>query len=458
MLWSALDRSRGASFRSARPDCRARIALSIGVEEIRNLLERALTLSFSPEALLAAAGEGGIVVEMMLALALIVAFAKVMGGLAARLGQPTVLGELLAGLLLGPTVLDLFSNPVVGGEQAGEVVHLMGQIGVILLMFAAGLEIELSDLRASGRPAALSGVMGVIVPTGMGYLLGLAFSLPPQESLFIGVTLSATSVSISAQTLLELGRLRTREGFALMGAAVIDDVLVIILLAALTALLAGGGGLAGVAIQLARMVVVLLAVSGVAIFLLPRLVEASTRIPASEALLSFAVSAALVLAWAVEFIGGVAAITGAFLAGLGLSSSHLRDDLERGLHRLAYSLFVPLFLVDIGLQANLRALPRDALLLGASLIVVAVISKVAGSGLGAFLGGFDLRRSFRMGLGMISRGEVGLIVAGVGASEGLLPPELFSLMVMMVLVTTLITPPLLRWSFAREEASDAIAG
>lgn len=411
----------------------------------------------SPERFLAAVGEGG-VVEIMLALALIVAFAKLVGGLAARLGQPTVLGELVAGLLLGPTLLNIFSSPLMGGQQAAEIVHVLGQIGVILLMFAAGLEIELSDLRASGKPAALSGLLGVLVPTGMGYLLGLAFSLPPRDSLFIGVTLSATSVSISAQTLLELGRLRTREGFALLGAAVIDDILVIVMLSTITALLAGGGSLTGVFVQLGRMFAVLVGVSAVAILVLPRLIEAGTRVRASEALLSFTISAVLALAWATEFLGGVAAITGAFLAGLGLSSSHLREELERGLHRLAYAFFVPLFLVDIGLQANLRDLPTGLLLLGAALIAVAIVSKLVGSGLGAWLGGFNLRSSARMGLGMISRGEVGLIVAGVGASEGLLAPELFSLVVMMILVTTFITPPLLRWSFAREEASDGIAG
>jgi Kef-type K+ transport system membrane component KefB len=165
----------------------------------------------------------------------------------------------------------------------------------------------------------------------------------------------------------------------------------------------------------------------------------------------------LFLAWAIEFLGGVAAITGAFLAGVGLGRSHLRDEIEHGLHRIAYGFFVPLFLVDIGLQADLRALDPTTMAFAGVIIVVAFISKLLGSGVGARLGGMDRAASIRMGIGMISRGEVGLIVAGVGVSEGILEPQLFSVIILMVLVTTLVTPPLLRWTFVREEAEDAAA-
>lgn len=414
-------------------------------------------MNLLPSTILAVGGET-VFLELMLALALVVAIAKLIGGVSVRLGQPAVLGELLAGLLLGPTILNLFSSPLVGGQEVNEIIHLLGQLGVILLMFAAGLEIELSDMRSAGRPAVYSGILGVVVPTGLGYALGLAFGFPETDSLFIGITLSATSVSISAQTLLELGRLRTKEGIALLGAAVIDDVLVIVLLSTAVAVFSVGGSLAGVLVQLGRMAAVLALVGVVAVVALPRVIEAATRVRASETLLAFTLSAVFFLAWATEFLGGMAAITGAFLAGLGLSSSHFREDLEHRLHRLAYGLFVPLFLVDIGLQANLRSLPAGAVAFSLALILVAIVSKLLGSGLGAWAGGFSLTGSFRMGLGMISRGEVGLIVAGVGASEGLLPADLFSLIVLMVLVTTLITPLLLRWSFSREEASDAITG
>jgi Kef-type K+ transport system membrane component KefB len=411
-------------------------------------------LSLTPAALLA--GESA-VLPLLLALALLIAAAKLMGSLAVRIGQPAVLGELIAGLLLGPSVLNLFQLPIIAGEGLPDTISIFGQLGVIWLMFAAGLEVELSDLRASGRPAILAGTLGVVLPLGLGWLVAAAFGFPQTEAIFLGVTLSATSVSISAQTLLELGRLRTKEGVALLGAAVIDDLLVIITLSLFIVVVSGGGGPAALLAQLGQMLGVLVLVALLSLWLFPRIAEWAQRIPASEGLLAIVLAGVLFLAWAIEFLGGVAAITGAFLAGVGLGRSHLREEIEHGLHRIAYAFFVPLFLVDIGLQADLRALDPSALVFAGALILAAFISKLVGSGLGARLGGMDQAASLRMGLGMISRGEVGLIVAGVGVAEGILEPQLFSVLILMVLVTTLLTPPLLRWSFNREEAEDATA-
>ncbi len=395
---------------------------------------------------------------MILAVALLVVIAKLFGDLSIRAGQPAVLGELVAGLLMGPSLLNIMSLPVLQGEAVGEMVHILGQMGVIMLMFAAGLEMELADIRRSGKPSFLGGTLGVFFPLGLGYLAGLLFGFSQPVSVFLGITLSATSVSISAQTLLDLGRLRTREGVALLGAAVIDDVLVILALSVFVALVAGGGTLFSLAVQLGRMAVIIAAVAVLSVYVLPRLADWSIRLKSSESLLAFTLGGVFVLAWTAEYVGGVAAITGAFIAGLGLGPSHLREEIENGLHRIAYAFFVPLFLVDIGLQANVRELGAALLPFATVIIVVAVVSKVLGSGLGAFIGGFDLGESYRMGLGMISRGEVGLIVAGVGVSEGLLEANLFSLVVLMVLVTTLITPPLLRWAFAKKEVADAAPG
>lgn len=408
--------------------------------------------------LLAAVGETGGILPLLLALSLLIVAAKLMAHLSVKLGQPAVLGELLAGLLLGPTFLNLLAWPVLGDAELGTFIHLLGQLGVIWLMFAAGMEVELSDMRQAGRPALLAGSLGVVVPISLGWWISQLFGFPLAEAIFIGITLSATSVSISAQTLLELGRLRTREGVTLLGAAVIDDLLVIMALSVLVALAEGGGSLLGVGAQLAQMLAVLAVVAGLSLYVFPALAEWSTRLRASEALLASALASVLFFAWLTEFIGGAAAITGAFLAGVGLGRSHLREEVERGLHRLAYAFFVPLFLVDIGLQANLRALESQHVFFAIVLIVIAVLSKVLGSGSGALMGGFQAREALRMGIGMISRGEVGLIVAGVGVAEGLLEAELFTLIVLMVLVTTLITPPLLRWSFAGKESLDGPSG
>jgi len=395
---------------------------------------------------------------LLLAVAVLIVTAKLMAALSSRLGQPAILGELLAGLLLGPTVLDLFRLPLFESPTLSQEIHTLGQIGVLLLMFAAGLETELDDLRQAGRPALLGGVFGVLGPIVLVTATALLFDIPAQNSIFLGITLAATSVSISAQTLLEVGRLRTREGAALLGAAVVDDILEIVILAIFLVLVSGSGGLAEVLRQVGTMGVVLAVAAGLAIILLPRLAEQASRLPASEGLLAVALAAMLVLAWLTEYVGGVAAITGAFLAGVGLRRSHLRDEIEQGLHRVAYGFFVPLFLTDIGLQSNVRLLDSRFLLFSIPFILVAILSKVLGSGLGARLAGFDRSQALRLGLGMVSRGEVGLIVAAVGLAEGLLSAQEFALVVLAVLVTTLITPILLRWAVAREEVARAAAG
>jgi Kef-type K+ transport system membrane component KefB len=415
-----------------------------------------LLLNLSPSSLAAVAESE--LLPALIAVAVLLVAAKLMGAASSRLGQPAVLGELLAGLILGPTVVDILSYPAFHGETTAQTLKQLANMGVIILMFAAGLETEMGDLRRAGRPAVLGGVLGVASPLLLGAAAGLAFGYSLEGAVFIGVILSATSVSISAQTLLELGRLRSKEGVALLGAAVVDDVLVIVALSLVVALAGGQADLVVLALQILRMAAVLVGASLISVLILPRLADWASRIPASQGLLAVTISCAFIVAWGTEYLGGVASITGAFLAGLGLGRSHLRDEIEHGLSSLAYGFFIPLFLVDIGMQANVRNLSAPLVVLALVLVMVALVSKVIGSGLGAYLGGFDRSSALRMGVGMISRGEVGLIVAGVGLNEGILAPELFTVVVLIVLATTLVTPPLLRWAFARQEVLDASTG
>lgn len=393
------------------------------------------------------------ILPLLLVLSLVILTAKIFGAVAVRIGQPTVLGELLAGLLLGPTFLDLLALPILAGSGVGDVVHKLGQIGVIGLMFAAGLEIELSDLRRTGRPAIFGGTLGVISPMLFGSGLGILFNLPIREAIFLGLVLSATSVSISAQTLLELKRLRTREGVALLGAAVVDDILVLMLLSTFIVFVSGEGSFLIVLGQVGLMLLVLILVTLFAVALLPRLAKLGVRLRVSEGLLATVFAMVLLMAWATEYFGQVAGITGAFIAGVGLARSPYKNELERSLHTLNFGFFVPIFLVDIGLQADVSILSSSSMAFAAVLIAVAILSKVFGSSLGAKLGGFSFGESLRMGIGMVSRGEVGLIVAGVGASEGILSLEQFTIIVLMVLVTTFLTPILLRWVYQHEEKS-----
>ena len=396
------------------------------------------------------------IMQLLLVLGLLIAAAKLAGVGASKLGQPAVLGELLAGVLLGPTALNLLGLPFVTDTHLRETVLHLAELGVVLLMFLAGLEVDLEQLRRVGRVAAASGTLGVVAPVLLGAAAALLFAHDLGTALFIGVILSATSVSISAQTLLELGRLRSREGVAMLGAAVVDDVLVILLLSVFVAVSKGAGGVGAVAVIALRLLVFVAVAVPLGIWLLPRLARWVARLPISAGLLAFAVVTTLLYAWAAEYLGGVALITGAFLAGLLLGRTEFRHQLEEGFHTLAYAFFVPLFFVSIGLQANARELGRGDLVFALVVSGVAIVSKLLGSGLGARLAGFANGPSLRLGLGMISRGEVGLIVASVGIAEGLIGASLFAVMVIMVLVTTLVTPPLLRAAFARAPREAAL--
>jgi Kef-type K+ transport system membrane component KefB len=395
--------------------------------------------------------------QFALAIALLIGAAR-LGGLASkRLGQPGVLGELLVGVLLGPSLLNFFELGMFSDAHLGEQIKHLAELGVIFLMFLAGLEIQLDELRQTGRAALLGGLLGVVTPVAMGTAVALLFNYPLTEALFLGIVLSATSVSISAQTLMELGVLRRREGLTLLGAAVFDDVLVILVLSIFLALGVGGGGAGAAQViwVLVRMAVYLGAAGLLGLTIIPWLMQRVHRWPIAQGLVSFAIVVVLLYAWAAEVLGGVAAITGAFLVGLAFARSSLRQEVEHSFSALTYGFFVPLFFVSIGLEANVRELSSAGLLFGLVLIVVAVVSKVLGSGLGAWWGGLTRGESFRLGLGMISRGEVGLIVASVGLNQGLIDSAVFAEIVLVVLVTTLVTPLLLRWAYSRERRAAA---
>ena len=389
--------------------------------------------------------------NFILALSIIIVVAKASGYLSVRLGQPSVLGELLAGILLGPTLLDMVHGwPIFHGDaHLGESITLMAEIGVILLMMLAGLELHLNDLAKSGKVSALSGTLGVILPLAMGIGTAVLFGASMQSAVFIGLTLSATSVSISAQTLLELKVLRSRVGLALLGAAVFDDILVILALSLATILVAdGGGGLPSILLTILRMIGYLAAAGIIGVFVLPRLVALAQRLPISQGLIALVLVLCLLYAWAAEVIGGMATITGAFLLGLFLARLPVRERIESGIVTMAYGFFVPIFFVNIGLEVNMRAISGSAWWLALVITAVAVFSKIAGCGLGAKIAGFSNREALQLGIGMVSRGEVGLIVASFALVEGLIGQESFSIVVFMVIVATLLTPPMLRAAFA----------
>lgn len=388
--------------------------------------------------------------QLAFLLSIILLSAKMAGYLSIRMGQPSVLGELLVGIILGPSIINVLNLPFIEHELT-ETVAKLGELGVLLLMFLAGLELHLGEMRKNLRVAAFAGLMGVVWPILLGWGAGLLFGLDQPASIFLGLTLGATSVSISAQTLIELKALRTRVGLSLLGAAVFDDILIILLLSVFLALQGGSGGASDVLLIIVRMVLFLLTSVALGLWILPWVIRRFAKLPISQGLLTVSLVIMLTYGIAAEYFGGMAAITGAFLAGLMLARTHEKERIETGMHALAYGLFVPIFFVNIGLSIDLHEFQLQGLFFTVVIILVAVIGKWVGSGWGARLGGLSRHESIQLGAGMISRGEVGLIVASVGMKDNLVTAEEFSAIVVMVLVTTLITPPILRALFSPKE-------
>jgi Kef-type K+ transport system membrane component KefB len=419
--------------------------------------------------------------QFFLLLAIIIVASKVAGDLSRRwLRQPVVFGEILIGVLLGPSLLNIFGWGIFQAPSPAfhdllpRVVELLASFGVLLLMFVAGLETDVEQLRRVGKTAFWTAVAGVVFPLGLGLLTARGFGLNMREAVFIGAVLTATSVSISAQTLIELGALASREGMTILGAAVIDDVLGILILSFVVAfsgmnatgnsptladraarLLAGGHAPVWLSIV---MIVVLMAAFFVVAGLIGKygvrpLLNLAARLHASYALAATAVVLMLLFAVGAEYIGQVAAITGAYLLGVFVSRAPQLEKVLHALHPFIYAVFVPIFFMSIGLGTDLRHLSAG-LGFTVAIIAVALITKIAGCGLGARWSGFTGPEALRVGVGMISRGEVGLIVAQVGFAAAIIRQAEYAALVLMVLVSTAVTPLLLRLVFPRAAARE----
>lgn len=398
------------------------------------------------------------VVQFFLALGVMISFAKAMGYLSYRLHQPAVLGELLAGVILGPTIIHFLGIAMLfpDGHSVAHTVIEVAEVGVLLLMFMAGMEVDPKSMLSVGRPALIAGLLGVIVPLVMITPVITLFGYQFEKALFVGILLASMSTSISAQVMFELGVIQRREGLTLLGAALVDDAVVILLLSLFLAINPGGIITAIESRSITEVVVRMIGFLGLGFvfswFVLPYIVNWLSQLQIAQGTLMSAIVATLLMSFAAEYFGGIAGITGAFMAGLGFSRARhgVVEQVERGIHAVNYSFFVPLFFVSIGLQANLRLLTADAWPFALTMTALAIITKIIGAGGGSRLGGFDWTSSMRVGIGMISRGEVGLIIASIGVTYGILQSEVFTTVVFIVLVTTIITPPLVRWSFKED--------
>jgi Kef-type K+ transport system membrane component KefB len=393
-----------------------------------------------------------LIAQLFLMLALIITAAQFAGAAARATGQPRVFGELLAGVILGPTLLNVLHWSTFDDPQLlrGTVEELAG-LGVLFLMFTVGLDVHLRELLSVGRVSLWAGVFGALLPVALGTLAAGVFGYSFESSLYAGVVLAASSVSISAQTLLELGVLRTKEGLGLLATAVVDDVLAILMLSIVLATLGPGtkASAGDIIWILVRMTIYLAGALAVAWFVLPRLFNRiyHTR-QLAPGTASFALIVALLFGWSAD-LGGLATITGAFIAGVGLSQANprVKAEIENVMRSISYSFLVPVFFINVGLHANLTELSASALPLMALLLAGAAVSKIAGGGLGARFGGFANTEAFRLGVCMVSRGEVSLIVASLGLANGLLESDLFQPLFVVILLSTVLTPPLVRLVF-----------
>lgn len=380
----------------------------------------------------------------LLDIALILLFTKSFGLFTKKIQMPQVVGALIAGLVLGPALL--------GWVGESEIIAEIAEIGVIVLMFSAGLETDINELKKSGKASFVIAVIGVVIPLLGGFVLAQCFNTGPDsflQNMFIGVIMTATSVSISVETLKEMGKLSTPSGNAILGAALIDDILGIVALTIIT-------GMADTSVNLG---VVLMKV--VAFFLFAAVVGVFARklikgwfartndVRRRFSITSFAFC--LLFAFIAEYFFGVADITGAFIAGLIISGTSKATYVSTRIETLSYLLISPVFFASIGLKVVLPEMTPEIILFSVLLVVIAVLTKILGCGFGAKLCHYQNVQSVRIGIGMISRGEVALIVASKGMSVGLMRDDFFGPIIIMVVITTVITPILLKVVFKSRE-------
>ncbi len=371
---------------------------------------------------------------LILQLAIILIAAKIAGSLSVKLGQSSVLGKLLIGIVLGPSVLGLVNET--------DILSEFSQIGVILLMFIAGLETDMDEFKRTGKASTFVGLGGIVVPLLLGYFTGVALNLTSFESWFLGLLLSATSVSISVQALKEMNQLQSREGTTVLGAAVIDDVVVII---ALAFLMSFAGGDVHLTTVILKKVLFFTGAILIGWKVVPWFLNKFASLKVTETVISSALIICFIFAYLAEYTG-VAAIIGAYIAGVSISITKFKHEIFEKVETISYSIFVPVFFTSIGVTAEFSGITENVGLI-VILSIIAIATKLIGAGVGAKLAGFALNSSLAVGAAMVSRGEVALIIAGIGLETKLLTQNLFAVIVVVILVTTIVTPPMMKWFF-----------
>ncbi|AYM01892.1 cation:proton antiporter [Levilactobacillus yiduensis] len=387
--------------------------------------------------------------ELLKDLTLILLATTVVGHYCTRIGIPAVIGQLLVGVLVGPALL--------GWITLSHSLEGFAEIGVIILMFIAGLESDLQLLKRYLKPSVLVALMGVLIPMIGTYAVGMLYNLGVTESLFISVIFAATSVSISVEVLKEMNALNSQEGTTILGAAVVDDVLAVIILSVLvsttgTAVGESAAQSSSLLLTTIEQVIYFAAIYFVVRWLAPYMAKIGERLMIPMGPTLMAIILCFGMAYVAELVG-LSDVVGAFFAGIAISQTSARSTVDRHIEPVGYALFIPVFFVSIGLNMDFNGLGKQLGFI-VVLTIVAVLTKLVGAGSGAKLAGFSWGSATAVGAGMVSRGEMALIIAQIGYQAKLMSPVRYSAIVAAIIVATLLAPFLLRWTMDRVHQHD----
>ena len=392
-------------------------------------------------------------IHIIISISILLFSAKIFAEIFQRIKQPVVLGELLAGIIVGPYALG--GLPLFDGQPLvvlDETLKYIGELAAIVILFIAGLEITPREFLRGGAASFTVGALGVIIPFAVGFIVLSLYGLDSFEILLIATAMTATSIAISIQVLTELGKMQSKEARLILGAAIVDDILAIAILSVVLTMVQSGNTSPQI-MDIAFLIVKILGLFAVlligAIFLIPRILHREKLWRSRGSIEGITTAIFFGIAGVAAYVG-LSPIVGAFAAGMAVASTKLIKQVEEYAQKLQF-IFAPLFFAIIGAQVDLRGVNIDVLIIAGIIIAIAISTKLVGCGLPSML--FlkkDKTKSMRVGIGMVSRGEVGLIVAGVGVTSGVLSTDIYTSIIIMVAVTTIITPIWLKKSYKKE--------
>ena len=398
--------------------------------------------------------QGEALIHVLISLAILLFAAKILAELFNKLRLPAVLGELVAGIIVGPFALGAL--PLFDGKPIvvlSETVREIGELSGVVILFIAGLQITPKEFLKGGAASFTIGACGVVVPFFVGYYAFTLFGLAALQSILIATALTATSIAISVRVLTELGKMQTMEARLILGAAIVDDILAIAVLSVVTTMVQTGDmtpNILDITFLILKILGIFAALLIGAIFIVPKILHAE-RLWKSRGSIEGIVTASFFGASGIAALVGLSPIVGAFAVGMAVASSRIIRRVEEYVDKLEI-IFAPLFFAIIGAQVDLTGVNLNVLYLSSIIIIVAIVTKLIGCGLPAMIFLKDRTKSLKVGIGMISRGEIGLIVAGIGVTSGALSSNIYTTVIIMVAITTIITPIWLKKAYSKEQS------